>query len=451
MSTVVGLAWSPPGIGPHKRSVLAVLTSNHVLSLWESNGTVGEWKRVIVVNHSLGDYFGWVNEASQDINRARRRIRAFAWSPPFRCIEAEDGRVLRSKWGVVHLAVANDEEVVTILQLRNEERRDRLEWNMDAVCDVRLPTRMANGDSPHVGSLFQKAIMSKSPISKLSWSGLDEESSESFIEVTQCTQRQFIKVRTSLQPPEGGIFRHLERNLRLNAVYWENLEGDFRHDPQSRQASANAELNKKMEEARIEFDSHHTLEGNCIVRIWGFASHRVHEAACITLHPSDMVEYTTPSMGKCTLLFVRRDEVMDDAYPSTMTTASPTDVLFKVTSWILGAANQVLPILSMDRCLLGITASYAAQMDDEQMRQKAAMLLSRLRETSNSQLEHEDMAVDEPPPIDSLTAADIETCIICEALILFNEDDLDVAQCESGHQYSTFCCGFKSMILTNRR
>ena len=439
MSTVDGLAWSSPGIGPHKRSVLAVLTSNHILSLWESNGTIGEWKRVVVVNQSLGDYFGRVNEAGKDIYRAKRRIRTFAWSPAYRSVEADDGRILKSKWGVVHLAVAGDDELVTILRVANGRRRNRIDRGVEAICHVEIPTKVAIGGPPHAGSLFHKAMMSKSPISSLSWSSLDGESSESFIEVTQRSQFSFIKVQASLQPAGGSFIDALEHSLRLDVAHWENPgQENYCREFQSQPASENEELNRQVEEARMTFDSSHTLDGNSIVRKWGFASSGIHDAACITIHPSDMVEYTTGSMERCTLLFAKRIEALEGSYPSTTATTSPTNVLFKVTSWILGASIQVLPLSPLDRYLLGIAASFAGQSDNEPLRQKAATVSCQLRETLESHIEHEDMDVDEPALIDSLTASDMEKCLICEALIAFNENDLSTARCETGHQYSMF-------------
>lgn len=186
------------------------------------------------------------------------------------------------------------------------------------------------------------------------------------------------------------------------------------------------------------FDSAHTLDGNSVVRKWGFASSGIQDAACITIHPSDMVEYTTGSMERCTLLFAKRLEAIEGGYPSTTATTTPTDVLFTVISWILGAAIQILSLDSLDRYMLGIASSFADQLDNEILRQKAATIFCQLRETSASHLEHEEVDVDEPGSVDSLTAFDMEKCLICEALIPFSKDDLGTARCETGHQYSMF-------------
>ncbi|KAI2795299.1 hypothetical protein POX_a01905 [Penicillium oxalicum] len=92
-STVVGLAWSPPGLARFRRSVLAVLTSNLLLSLWESAGMPGQWNRVAVINH------------------------AFHLDPtapaPLRL-----GPQAESRWGVHLLMVINDANEAVLLRIQ---------------------------------------------------------------------------------------------------------------------------------------------------------------------------------------------------------------------------------------------------------------------------------------------------------------------------------------------
>ena len=86
-STVTWLAWSPPGLAKHKRSVLAILTSNHMVSLWASNSdmTVPEsWERVSIVNHAVNSALreekcrvGFSNGSDLRL----KRIRSAAWAP----------------------------------------------------------------------------------------------------------------------------------------------------------------------------------------------------------------------------------------------------------------------------------------------------------------------------------------------------------------------------------
>lgn len=437
LSTVAGLAWSPPGIGPHRRSVLAVLTSNHVLSIWESNGIIGEWNRVFVVNQALGGDFGWGDEVGKDLQREKRRIRAFAWSPPYQLPTAADGTCLTPKWGAVYLAVADDDEVVTILTVSTGKRRhNRTEWNMEVVCHVNLPDMPTDARAPEIGSLFQKAMTGKSPVSKLKWFDL-EKSLDSTLEVTQRYRKSFIRVQVSLDSVSEGGLNHSEHSLRLTAIYQDEMSLDSGYpDHQKDRTSENPELNRKVEEARLDFDTHHSLAGNSRIREWGRDGSGIQDVACVTTHPSDMAEYTTASMEKCTLIFSPSTNILE-CHRKTVT-SNPADALFQTTSWTLTAGSDMPLISTIDRRLLGVAASYAASCDDELLRQKAQTAFSRLRETSISVLDQDPMDVDEPEVVDALSSIDIETCLICEALIPFDESHISEARCETGHAYSKF-------------
>ena len=86
-STVTWLAWSAPGLAKHKRSVLAILTSNHVLSLWASNSDMAvpeSWERVYIVNYAVKNALreekykvGFSNGSGLRLGR----IRSAAWAP----------------------------------------------------------------------------------------------------------------------------------------------------------------------------------------------------------------------------------------------------------------------------------------------------------------------------------------------------------------------------------
>ncbi|KAI4729435.1 hypothetical protein E4T49_02905 [Aureobasidium sp. EXF-10728] len=127
-SFVHALDWSPPGSGKHRRSVLAVLTSNHVLSIWECVGKpeiATDWVRACVVNHALQAHYKekdvQTSEESEHDHferlRAKQRIRAFAWSPavPDSSLSGASGDcTTRSPY----LAVSNDRGEVLIIELQ---------------------------------------------------------------------------------------------------------------------------------------------------------------------------------------------------------------------------------------------------------------------------------------------------------------------------------------------
>ena len=94
-SHVVSIAWSPPGLALHRRSVLAVLTANNILSLWASQSDMKDqasWKRVLIINNAL--------------KTSRASIRCIAWSPT--TLKGLDEQILQEKpqWIPFMLATA---------------------------------------------------------------------------------------------------------------------------------------------------------------------------------------------------------------------------------------------------------------------------------------------------------------------------------------------------------
>lgn len=172
-SNVVGLAWSPPGLGRFRRCVLAVLTSNLILSLWEPVGAKGQWARVAVVNHAL--------HASQDnptelegIDFRKTNIRSFSWCPPLKvpfydggCSELPPSPECR--WGMHVLAVANDVNDVILIRVQRLAPPDPLSRQYHC-------TKMAlygledeeQYPSACPGSLFRAALELKTRVTSIS-------------------------------------------------------------------------------------------------------------------------------------------------------------------------------------------------------------------------------------------------------------------------------------------
>lgn len=121
------LAWSPPGLGKHKRCVLAVLTANHILSLWDCIGkpeVLDDWKRVCTVNHALqeaaaaGDYEGSEAEVAEK-RKTRQRIRHFAWSQAPPAFSSSGFTGATTTLSQPYLAVSNDAGEVLIVKVKN--------------------------------------------------------------------------------------------------------------------------------------------------------------------------------------------------------------------------------------------------------------------------------------------------------------------------------------------
>lgn len=102
-STVTWLAWSPPGLAKHKRSVLAVLTSNHVLSLWASSSDMAvpeSWERVCLVNDAIRAALKEEKFKSRfrSVSSPRLcRIRSAAWAPLRDLVRVDDSGYMIAK------------------------------------------------------------------------------------------------------------------------------------------------------------------------------------------------------------------------------------------------------------------------------------------------------------------------------------------------------------------
>lgn len=83
------LQWSHSGLGKNARCVLGVLSSNHVLSLWECHGKLdnaGDWRRSVVVNHAVTRRFKnrpSERQPDEETLQVYQRIRCFAWAGAF--------------------------------------------------------------------------------------------------------------------------------------------------------------------------------------------------------------------------------------------------------------------------------------------------------------------------------------------------------------------------------
>lgn len=128
--SVVALAWSPQGLARNKRCVLAVLTSNCVLSIWAPGADpseLSEWSRVLVVNHSLQHFQsheslnGLDDDGKLEIGKRKQRVEAFAWSPPLNLstLQHESG-FSNAADGAAWLALSNDCNEVIILRIQSD-------------------------------------------------------------------------------------------------------------------------------------------------------------------------------------------------------------------------------------------------------------------------------------------------------------------------------------------
>ncbi|PGH23557.1 hypothetical protein AJ80_02337 [Polytolypa hystricis UAMH7299] len=78
-------------------------------------------------------------------------------------------------------------------------------------------------------------------------------------------------------------------------------QGD--QQPSTPQHPQTFHLQKQIDTFRTRFDITHDLGGNSIAKLWGLTSHHGWVAALFSLHPTDMVEYSTPANARCRVIF----------------------------------------------------------------------------------------------------------------------------------------------------
>lgn len=174
LSTVAALAWSPQGLGKNRRCVLAVLTSNLVLSLYEADGQRRTWSRVAIVNDAIEAYFSVEEKKSKmqkdgdflTANLLRKsRIRAFTWCEPLKNSDGGGHAASGSmRWGEQVLAVATDYNDVVLVQVKRDDVSsvDKSVYSFNVVSHLELDQQakkypMTPGPSLWADAMEQKA------------------------------------------------------------------------------------------------------------------------------------------------------------------------------------------------------------------------------------------------------------------------------------------------------
>lgn len=152
-SEITALAWSPAGLGRHDRCALAVLTSNHVLSIWASDGTFtsrNSWKRVLVVNQALRSRdLAYPDQKNIDAYHHAVRalqIRSFSWSPRMltdRVVRLSSGDGAKIATNRFLIAVTTDAGVIVVLEIQSPYQsidQGCTSWNARVVAEKQVMT-----------------------------------------------------------------------------------------------------------------------------------------------------------------------------------------------------------------------------------------------------------------------------------------------------------------------
>ena len=232
ISTVVALAWSPPGLSKFRRCVLAVLTSNLLVSLYEPVGFQGKWTRVSIVNSALGNHFrSFIQD--EDTHLRKSNIRSFAWSPPLKLTATEHTATpyavlpAESRWGWHLLSVANDDNDVIFLRIQRSISEIGTPYDASVLSVTPLHDPAGNYSQLQPSSIFATILKSKVKILSMSWGPWlhapvenQKDSASGYLAVTYGTTLKVIQLDINMLSHRQGTNPRTE--LKLEATSKEN-------------------------------------------------------------------------------------------------------------------------------------------------------------------------------------------------------------------------------------
>lgn len=452
-STIVSLAWSPPGLGLYRRSVLAVLTSNLILSFWESNGRLGVWQRTCIVNQHL------VNRESQKSDNARRRqrIRAFHWLPSLPASTS-------GGWSPQILALADDDWTISIFHVRKVNHTTYGHWSFELLANH----RMAEPESIVVHALRKSSLRSilsqSSPISKLDTTEWQAEGSS-----IDGTGRENLVVKVSRG--QNCETNHLQ--LQLNGI-GEPVAGGKSHNQFLKLSIADLRLpvdhsfpqpppettfNSAMQKPWSNFSEKFNLDGRIRTCYWGttFSPDQNLAAAAISLHPADMIEYGMPSNQHTVLVFRRMREPTVSHHATQNASAVHERVLQFVaespTEWVRTVLDKNIvrnaaALVTLEFQNSWALANWAAAVSDQLSKINAQgqgtnaageSIQPSVRQDDQMELDQAAASEFEDNPV--LAGSTQETCEICAASIPFTSP-ITSAKCVKGHQLTRCSLSF---------
>ena len=299
--TVSALAWSSCGLAKHRRSVLAVLTSNLLLSIWTSytDPTDSEsWERVMIVNYLLiPEHIS----TSQKQPRTSQRIRSMAWAPVYPEHAERQTPFSMRKWGVFLMAITDDENGVYYVNFVSPFIGPSMAWDVQILLYKKLPLAAHPNQRP---SLLRLKMNEKRFIDRVSFGTWN---SGEYIPVSYHT---------------SGAIYHDNLKLVLGPPLSANVEpvtgpiDDFQEDAvQQLQITSYLSppilsplIEIQVQELKKTYGAEYKLGLHVLSRIWGYASFEKFSAVCITLHPSRSVEYSSAAEEFADVIF-------DSAHP----------------------------------------------------------------------------------------------------------------------------------------
>lgn len=226
-STIVSLSWSPPGLARHKRSILAVLTTSHILSLWASDSNftaTSTWQRVLIINRALqicpDDKFSDVNYGlGCEASRQSARIRSKSWAPhnvaySHQSLSLPQSTSPYAACQTQYLAVTNDADEIAILHIRSPWSYGGHKWEAQVTHTINWKDLVNISKSVQSGRASPNSRSSTSADQQGQWPSLFASciAKKTFIDQVTC-----IPSRTP-QSVFGLILRKNEHALRFEVL-----------------------------------------------------------------------------------------------------------------------------------------------------------------------------------------------------------------------------------------
>ena len=414
-SSVCSLAWSPVGIGIHKRHVLAVLTTNLLLSIWESTGKPGSWRRVCIINKSL-------SMDHEVLRRKKQRIRAFAWLPALQV--STDARQDRQ-----YLAVVNDKDDVVIFHITANHSTHIRSFETTIVFEIKLTEQELSTENL---SPLQKFLQTP-PISKIQCGKLqklmDEDGAVSLLRMRITFERGPTRLKCgdlvlSCEPSQNDLqlYGHIAPHVALTKP--------------TVNVPTSSDFGPALSQPMDDFKKQHGLHGDVRIRYWGFARSPdgTTDAMCVSFHLLDDTRVISREAEQCVVVF-KPNEVA--ALNGNSAIANPKLELLR---WIVGHCNVGSIKTDLDAKIMRVAAAsikMAFVLDTGLMEWSRAAqgLAASIEPASHTERETHHF-------VSAPTVA--ESCEICDSAISISRN-LCSGRCAQGHTFAR--CGVSLLAI----
>ena len=377
-SHVVAAQYSPSGVGIHRRAVLTVLTSNLLLSIWETDRSSQGWRRTCIINQFL-------EQSRHDRSATPFRIRAFEWLPTLAGTS--------TKWGDQFLVLVDDTDRLYCIQVSKNSQTTFGDWNIEVAANAAVLPVL---ESPR-STMLQKAVTVRSKVFEMSSSAwnLQEDSAQIILQCKRYNTEVIQQISMNVALPSQDLICSF---TDIGVSTQRPVFPRFAHSP-----GEFADWSTQVEKVGAQYSKVYQLDGVYRIQYWGQTSSPDGRdtAICVTLHPWDRYEYGSAVHEKSYVLL--RQTSLRHVNGSKKTTID--DILARVVS-------LTLEFLSMNN----ITNDADLNI--------VSVLVAWL--SFNASRKGQQLATH----IDART----EVCEICGSKILLPEDLS--ATCEMGHSFT---------------